>query len=254
MPDNKQVLIVGGGSPVGLQIAIDLCRGGATVCLLGRREEQLKKNKAEIEAQIAGKSILVCEFDTSSQKLQKESALIKETDKLNFRPNAIVFVIGSGAGKSPLSLDRTELQRIFDINFFSVAFVMNEFKRHLRTEKSSVVFISSIAAKTYVNAPIGYACAKAALNSLASSLAVEMAPNCRVNTLLLGNLLHSNSVWNDKLKTNKQQAYRMLKEKVPLEVFGNTSDVSKMVYHCISDESAFMTGAEIVIDGGQSLL
>lgn len=254
MRDNRQVLIVGGGSPVAFQIAVDLCRDGAEVCLMGRREEQLKKNKTEIEAKSSGSPVRICEFDTSIPELQEENALIKRTEKLNFWPNAIVFVIGSGAGAVPLGLERSELQRIFDVNFFSIAFVMDEFKRHLKANESSVVFISSIASKTYVNAPIGYACAKAALNSLASCLAVEMAPNCRINTLLLGNLMHSNSVWSDKLINEKQQVNQMLKEKVPLGTFGNLRNVSKMVCHCISSDSKFMTGAEIVIDGGQSLL
>jgi 3-oxoacyl-[acyl-carrier protein] reductase len=74
----------------------------------------------------------------------------------------------------------------------------------------------------------------------------------RVNTILPGNIYFKNGTWDLKMQENPQLVTQMIEKNVPLRRFGNPDEVANLVLFISSDKAAFITGACITIDGGQS--
>ena len=99
---------------------------------------------------------------------------------------------------------------------------------------------------------MGYASSKLSLNFYSKFLANRLAKyNVRVNNIIPGNIYFKGSNWEKKIKKNPKKIKSMIKNKVPLRRFGKPEEVANLVTFLLSSKSSFITGAEIVIDGGQ---
>lgn len=132
---------------------------------------------------------------------------------------------------------------------------MNEVLPTMIVNKSgSIVFISSIAGIEVIGAPIHYSVAKAAIIAFSKNLATKVAKyNIRVNTICPGNIYFENGTWDYKLKENKNKVLAMLKNSVPLNRFASPEEIADLVLFISSNKMSFMTGACLVIDGGQTI-
>ena len=116
-----------------------------------------------------------------------------------------------------------------------------------------VLFISSIAGMEVIGAPTDYSTAKAAIIALAKNMSRKVAPNIRVNVISPGNVYFDGSSWDKKIKQNKKQINEMIKTKVPMNRFATPSDIASSAVFLCSDKASFITGATLVIDGGQTV-
>ena len=140
-------------------------------------------------------------------------------------------------------------------NNFSVAYnAIQPLIPLLIKSRGSIVTIGSIAGLEDIGAPIPYASAKAALLTYTKTLSNQLAnKKIRVNMISPGNILFAGGSWEKKQKSNKGDIQKMLNEKVPLEMFGTPEDIGNMVAFLLSPKAKFITGANFVVDGGQTI-
>ena len=121
------------------------------------------------------------------------------------------------------------------------------------SKQKTITFISSIAARRLVGAPVYYAAAKNTINQIVKDLSLELAPSVRVNCIELGNVMHSTSVWRRKHQHSEEEVNEYLSKNVPMKNFVMPNEVAKLIKLLIDDTMSSLTGASITLDGGQSI-
>jgi NAD(P)-dependent dehydrogenase (short-subunit alcohol dehydrogenase family) len=144
------------------------------------------------------------------------------------------------------AVEMTFVTRVFNVNVFSAMEIIRPLTQNRVNKGSlrSITFISSIATRVGASGYFVYAASKGAVNAMSLSLAVELAPKVRVNAVLPG-----------IIETQMTQEYFTNTDFVayyPLG-FGRPEDVADMVEFLISDRARWITGQELVVDGGRSV-
>jgi 3-oxoacyl-[acyl-carrier protein] reductase len=116
-----------------------------------------------------------------------------------------------------------------------------------------LLFISSIAALEAIGAPTDYSVAKAALVALSKQLARKLAPNVRVNSLAPGNVYFPGGSWDEKIQTDPDRVKKLIEATVPMRRFGTTEEIADAAVFLCSARAQFITGACLVVDGGQTV-
>ena len=241
---NKIALVTGGNSGIGYATAKELKEQGAEVIITGRR-----KDAVETAAKELGVTGWVADQGSVSA-IEKLAADIK----LKYGRIDILFVNAGVLGMSSIE-DATEamFDEVIGVNFKGAYFTLSRFAPLLNDGASVVMLSSNTASMNGANSSI-YSSSKSALNAITKIAAVELAPrHIRVNTVSPGpietGILNKAGYSEEELKNVKS----WIIDRIPLRHMGKPEDVAKMVAHLSRDESAFITGAEIVMDGGMRL-
>jgi NAD(P)-dependent dehydrogenase (short-subunit alcohol dehydrogenase family) len=241
---NKIAVITGGNSGIGYAAAKELKAQGATVIITGRRPEAVANAAAELGVLgiIADQSLIT---DT-------ENLVCQVKDK--FGKIDILFINAGIVGTAPIEQATEALfDSIIDINFKGAYFTLSKFIPELN-DGASVVFLSSNTASMNGASSSIYSSGKAALNAVMRIAALELAPRgIRVNAVSPGptetEILNKIGLDEAALKG----LHDWMIERIPLRKMGTADDVAKMVAYFCSDQAKFITGAEVVMDGGMSL-
>jgi len=103
------------------------------------------------------------------------------------------------------------------------------------------------------SAPLPYSAAKAALVNYGKNLARQVGPsNVRVNCVAPGNILFPGGSWDRHLSERRDEVLHLINVEVPLQRFGRPEEIADLIVFLSSDRAAFITGACIVADGGQT--
>ena len=243
--ENKVALVTGANSGIGYAAARQLVSEGATVIMTGRRAEAIRE-----AAQKIGGIAMVAD----QAKLPDTDRLFEDV-KSRYGHLDILFVNAGITGKQAFIEQASEenFDAVMNINFKGAYFMLSRFIP-LLASGASVVILSSIAASTHMARSSVYQASKAALNSMAKTAAAELADRkIRVNLVSPGP--HKTEVLK-KAGLNEQeldQINQHLTSIIPLKQMGNPADVAKLVSYLSRPESAFITGAEVIVDGGMTL-
>ena len=250
MYTQKDIFIVTGAtSGIGKGVALSLLDKGAKVIAIGRDTKKLISLKKEA---INKNNLILKEKDLSNcGGLDKWIlSIAKKYGKLKG------LILSAGIQQiipisSPLSVEKSK--ELFEINYFSSMQIAKGFcdRRANIGKGSSVIFISSIASIRGNAGIIGYAASKGAINSAVKSLALEVSKlGIRVNAVLPG-FVKTEMTLQLKEIYNKQYLEKLNKE-YPLGI-GKVENVIGPILFLLSDESKWITGNEIIVDGGASL-
>jgi NAD(P)-dependent dehydrogenase (short-subunit alcohol dehydrogenase family) len=250
MYTQKDIFIVTGAtSGIGKGVALSLLDKGAKVIAIGRDTKKLISLKKEA---INKNNLILKEKDLSNcGGLDKWIlSIAKKYGKLKG------LILSAGIQQiipisSPLSVEKSK--ELFEINYFSSMQIAKGFcdRRANIGKGSSVIFISSIASIRGNAGIIGYAASKGAINSAVKSLALEVSKlGIRVNAVLPG-FVKTEMTLQWKEIYNKQYLEKLNKE-YPLGI-GKVENVIGPILFLLSDESKWITGNEIIVDGGASL-
>jgi NAD(P)-dependent dehydrogenase (short-subunit alcohol dehydrogenase family) len=242
---NKLAIVTGGNSGIGYATAKELVAKEATVIITGRRKEAIERAANEIGA-------IPIVADQAS--LKDTDALFEEVSKKHGKVDILFINAGIVGNMGPIE-NKTEedFDSVMNINFKGAYFTLSKFIP-LLNDGASVVILSSMVASTYKPNSSVYQASKAALNSIAKTAAAELAPRkIRVNIVSPGptktEVMNKMGLDDAALK----QIHEHLIDSIPLKKMGTAEDVAKMVVYLSGETASFVTGSDIVIDGGFTL-
>ncbi|MEO1193490.1 MAG: glucose 1-dehydrogenase [Pseudomonadota bacterium] len=241
----KTAVVTGGTTGLGLETARHFIAEGVEVLITGRSQEKLDRALESLGSQAAG---LVAD----STKIADLQALASQA-KERFGKVDILFANAGGGIFAPLAeSDEAAYDRQFDVNVKGVFFTVQSFLPLLGTGSSVILTASAVHAK---GAPGGslYFASKAAVRSFARSLAAELAgAGVRVNALSPG-IVPTQFFANSNVGEGAYgQFEEMAGKAAPLGRAGRPEEIAKAALFLASDESSYMTGADLTIDGGWS--
>ena len=238
---DKTAIITGGGTGIGLATARAFCKEGAKVILFGRRKEKLEKAVEKL----GGSAIIVQGDMTNNNDLDK---LINETLH-NFKKIDILVNNAGLFNGSPLhEISDSQWDEIMDINIRSVFQLTRRVLPAMLSQKyGSIIHISSILGLIAVPQVAAYNVSKGALNQFSRSIAVEYGSSgIRSNSICPG--LIATDMTADLMKD--ADLMKEWSKEYPIGRFGKPEDVANACLYLAIDESSFVTGIILPVDGG----
>ena len=241
--EGKIALITGGNSGIGLATAKQFVNEGAYVFITGRRQSELDAAVKQI-----GKSVTAVQGDVS--KLGDLDRLFAQIKREKGRLD-IVFANAGVATYAPFgTITEEHYDSIFNINVKGLLFTVQK-ALPLLPDGASVILNASIVASKGFSSNSVYSATKAAVRSFARTWTTDLKDrHIRVNAVSpgpietpgLNNLLASSGAGEERLK--------MLSNNVPLGRLGTPDEIAKAVVFLASDDSSYVTGTELFVDGG----
>lgn len=248
---DKTAFVAGSSRGIGLAIARAFLREGAKVVISGRNAESLAKAKALLATEAEPQCILSIQADMTDAA-DIEHALA-ETMNTFGGIDVVVANVGSGSARGGWQLTTDDWQSVLNMNLLGSMILASAAIPHLLARKGNLVFISSIAAVEAINAPLTYSAAKVALQSAMKNLSRLVGPQgVRINAVAPGNILFSGGTWESKLQARREFFEQYIESEVPLQRFGRPEEIADAVIFLASERASFITGACLVVDGGQT--
>lgn len=241
----KTILVTGASSGIGRATAIECAKMGANLIITARNEERLNETFGQLDVKDGQVHKIVIADLCEAEQLEN---LIVESGKID----GLVLCSGKGLTLPFQFSGRDKFDDIFETNFYAPVELMRIFyKKRQINKKSSVVIVSSIGGtENFSNGNCVYGASKAALNSIMKFCAEEFASKkIRVNSVCPGRVdtpLISNRFLSEEDVERDIEQY-------PMKRYGKPEEVAFAIIYLLSDASAWVTGTNLVIDGGRSL-
>lgn len=238
-------LVTGASSGLGRAAAIRLAAGRALI-LHGRDLERLEATR---QACADPERHVVWPFDLHNVG-ELAASLTPLLAGAGRAVEAFVHCAGMVTVLPMKSIDHRVAQEIMDVNFFSAVEIINLLlkKKVNGGRLANILFISSIWSRTGAKAHAAYCASKAALDGLMRALAVELAPAIRVNSILPGAIqtaMAERGLADPEIVEKLQKDYPM--------GIGKPEDIADAIEFVLSDKARWVTGQEMVIDGGRTV-
>ena len=243
--EGKRVLVTGASSGIGRGIAIECSRMGAKVVISGRNEARLQETLAMMQN------------PDEHQMLLADLAINEDiqglVDKIEEGLDGIVLCAGFTIVKPFKFVSPQDIEAIMDVNYKAPVILSQKLLKKKKINKSaSIVFISSVSG-VFVSAPAAalYSGSKGAVNGVAKAMALDLSPRgIRVNCVNPGmvdtNIFSKGDITREQLEEDVKH--------YPLGRYGKPEDIAYAVVYLLSDASAWVTGTNLKIDGGLTLM
>lgn len=239
---NKIVFVTGVGKGIGLAIITKIVQEGGFVYGITRSKEDIKK--------IQFKNCKIFVGNVNNEKLINK--IIKQSLTDGRIINCIVNNAGIRFRKSFTKINESDLRKVFDTNFFSIFKTSQTFLKFWKKKniKGNIVNISSIVSDLGFSELSLYGATKSALNSLTKSLAAEYSNlGIRFNAIKPGFIKTS---YYENFKKNNKKLLKWTIGRTPMSRWGKSPEVANVTAFLISDDSSYINGEIINVDGGWS--
>lgn len=242
--EGKKVIVTGASSGIGQQVAITCTRMGAKVALIGRNRERLEETRSQLE----GDGHIVISYDLTNLAGMKDMVanIVSQMGAID----GLVNCAGISATLPFKLMLPDKVEEMFKTNVFATIELTKQVlgMKNVSKQGASVIFFASVMGCVGENAKSLYSLTKGALISGCRSLAVEYAPKkIRVNVVSPGVV---------ETSINKNQPYladperRKATEALHPLGLGSTEDIANACVYLLSDASRWVTGQNLIVDGG----
>lgn len=249
----KVAIITGSSGGIGRATALEFAREGADIALQYRSKEADAMELAD-KIRNLGRRVVPSKVDFTDVKQApvEVNGMVEQTVKQLGRVDALVNLAGYPArgewNKRFLELTPEDFFKPLNVDLFGSFLCARAVAPHmLRQKKGVIVNVSSTPALSGHDKGFAFTVAKAAVIGLTKALAFELAPHVRVNTIALGNV---ETQWVSELTVDelrKERAENLIKR------FGAPKEIARSLVFLSSDDSSFINGQTIVLDGGSML-
>lgn len=245
---DKVAIVTGASSDIGASIVKKFVEEGAKVVLLGRNLDKLERARKESGNEENTVS-MICDVTDDAQIIQTVDQVMDKYGKID------ILVNGAGALNDPVhfhTMSDSEIKRMIDVNLYGVFKPTKAVLAKMVEAKSGIIVnigsISSERAIPRVHLAV-YSAAKAAVSMFTKAIAIEYArKNIRCNCVNPG-IINSGMI---KPYLEDPNARKVLEDRLPLNRVGQPIDVANAVLFFASDESNWITGTLLNVDGGKS--
>jgi NAD(P)-dependent dehydrogenase (short-subunit alcohol dehydrogenase family) len=246
--ENKVAVVIGGTGELCGEMAKGLALAGAEVVLVGRNQQKADARLREITE--AGGKAWFAQFDVSTRGnlIALKEAVLEKSGRVD------ILVNGAGVNSPTpfLEIEEDEYDHIMNVNCRAVFLACQVFGEYFtsRDEPASVINVGSMSGVIPLSKVFTYSMTKAAVHNLSKNLAREWAPrDIRVNTLVPG---FFPAEQNRKVLTEERVA--QIIGHTPMKRFGESHELVGATLLLASPAGSFMTGTEIIVDGGYAAM
>lgn len=250
----KNILIIGGARGVGLHLSELLLADNNNIIIIGRDKRKSNNLENGLRKKYNSNKVFV-RYININQKYNYR--IIKNLIKLNFNNTLDHMISFIGTGKTSGIFDKSikAWKADFDINFFSNVNAVNHFYKFIERSNinGSIILTSALAGSTRLQAPISYSTAKSALITYINHMGSLLASHgVRIFSVSPGNIFYKGGRWEEIMLKDKSIKKKYIEKEVPLKRFGTAEEIAYVYYSLLNEKNSFMTGNNIILDGGQS--
>lgn len=240
----RHVAVTGGGTGLGLAICSAMARDGATVTMIGRRENVLKEAASKLEGEVNCLAADISDTGSAPAIARK----LEETGPVD----VLVNNAGTHHKASVTETGDDDFERVLSTNLKGTFALTREVARGMIARRAgSIVFISSMAALFGIPSVPSYTASKAALLGLMREMAVEFGPyGIRVNAIAPGFI---ETDMNRGIFRKDPKRLEKILDRTPMGQLGMPEDVAQAVLYLSSPGARFVTGVCLPVDGGMSI-
>ena len=243
---SKVVIVSGSSKGIGLGLAKKFLESKYKVLINSRNYTKLKSTYEDLKKKFPNRILMVCGDISNTNTLKEiENKVLKKWNRID------ILIANAGDITNPKIDDN---KWFINKNFETSKKFIRFFYKHLIKTEGSIIFISSIVALIKTKAPKGYTISKKMINKYGKELSIKLAKyNINVNVVAPGNIYFKNGNWHNKLNKDPKKIIKYINQNVPMNKFGTINDITNLCLFLSSDESKFLTGQIIAVDGGQSI-
>ena len=237
--ENKNIIITGASGGIGNSIVKKLNEAGANILASGTKIEKLEELKKNFE------NVKILKFDIS-QSSKIEDFIENATNELGGKLDGIVNNAGITQDNLAIRMSLDEWQKVINVNLTST-FLMSKFaiKKMLKNKYGKIVNITSVVGHTGNLGQTNYSASKAGIIAMSKSLAIEYAKkNINVNCISPGFI---KTAMTDKIEDKFKE---VITSKIPSARLGEPDDIANAVLFLSSDQSSYINGETIHVNGG----
>jgi len=253
--EGKVALVTGGGTGIGRAIARRFVSEGARVCITGRRKEMLE----EVASGLPPDRITICQGDVSKEEDVKR--MVQHTLEFGGKIDVLVNNAGISASGPVTEISLGDWLHVLGTNLNGPFLTMRETIPHMiRAGGGSIINIASVGGLRCLPGMPAYCTSKAGLIMLSQQVALDYGKyNVRCNVVCPGGVRTDMTdkefgKFAELLKMDKEEFFKMIASGMPLRRFAIPQEMEGICVYLASEESSFMTGAVIVIDGGTAVV
>jgi meso-butanediol dehydrogenase/(S,S)-butanediol dehydrogenase/diacetyl reductase len=253
----KVALVTGGGTGIGAAIAKRFVSEGAKVCISGRRKELLD----QVAALLPAESISVCPGDVS--RYEDVEHMVEATLKLGGKLNVLVnnAAMDQVPPANVIDIDPEIWQKVISVNLTGPFFTMRASIPHMiRDGGGSIINVSSVGGIRSVPNMPAYVSSKGGLVVLSQQVALDFGPSrVRCNVICPGGVRTAMiegamEPFKKKLGTDLDGVFSRFTKDVPLRRLASVDEITGICSYLASDDSSYMTGAVLPVDGGTAIV
>jgi NAD(P)-dependent dehydrogenase (short-subunit alcohol dehydrogenase family) len=246
--ENKNIIVTGASSGIGQQVAVSCSKMGAKVAMIARNEVRLE----ETRKQLSGEGHLVISYDLTDLEHQKE--LVSDIVEKMGPIDGLVNCAGISTVMPLKLMTPDKVEHFFKTNVYATIELTRQVLgiKNVNKAGASVIFFASVMGVVGENAKSIYSLTKGALISGARALAVEYAKKeVRVNVVSPGVVVTPINANQPYIADSDKRA--VLEAQHPLGL-GTTTDIANACIYLLSDASRWITGQNLIVDGGYTSL
>ena len=248
---DKVAIVTGSSRGLGLASARALVAEGCRVCICARGEERLAEAAVEVEA-AARRPNMVAAVQADVSTTAGVELVVARTVEAFGGIDILVNNVGRAGGAGLLDTSDAEWQAAFDETLFPAIRASRLAVPHMRQRGGGVILMIASIYGREAGGRMTYNAVKAAEISLAKALATQLAPlNIRVNSIAPGSIMFPGGSWHTRQQADPDGIAEFIRRELPFDRFGRPEEVGNVVAFLASPKASWISGASIVVDGGQ---